>query len=120
MLRKPWTEAESEKVLRMVKEGKSYAEIGRLLGRSPETVSRNYRKAQEGKRARSVRVEEKEEPSKLHKIVSRYVPRDPVGATGISDGLFYKKGAHGRLYYYCDGDWLLSTKRESDIRWRNP
>jgi len=61
-VKKPWTSAETKKLYRLRREGKTYAEIAKLMGRSPHACVMRYvkweklRKKREADRKRRVRA----------------------------------------------------------------
>jgi IS30 family transposase len=61
-VKKPWTDAETKKLYRLRREGKTYAEIGKLMGRSPHACVMRYvnwekvRKKREADRKRRARA----------------------------------------------------------------
>jgi len=61
-VKKPWTSAETKKLYRLRREGKTYPEIGKLMGRSPHACVMRYvnfekiRKKREADRKRQRRA----------------------------------------------------------------
>jgi DNA-binding CsgD family transcriptional regulator len=61
-VKKPWTGAETKKLYRLRREGKTYPEIGKLMGRSPHACVMRYvnfekiRKKREADRKRKARA----------------------------------------------------------------
>jgi IS30 family transposase len=61
-VKKPWTSAETKKLYRLRREGKTYPEIGKLMGRSPHACVMRYvnwekvRKKREAERKRRARA----------------------------------------------------------------
>jgi IS30 family transposase len=61
-VKKPWTGAETKKLYRLRREGKTYPEIGKLMGRSPHACVMRYvnwekvRKKREAERKRRARA----------------------------------------------------------------
>ena len=61
-VKKPWTDAETKKLYRLRREGKTYPEIGKLMGRSPHACVMRYvnwekvRKKREAERKRRARA----------------------------------------------------------------
>jgi IS30 family transposase len=61
-VKKPWTDAETKKLYRLRREGKTYPEIGKLMGRSPHACVMRYvnwekvRKKREADRKRRARA----------------------------------------------------------------
>lgn len=41
--------------------------------------------------------------------------KKPKNAQYIHDGMFYKKGVHDKVFIWVVDQWILSTKRWSDI-----
>lgn len=39
----------------------------------------------------------------------------PKGATHEHNGLFFKRGIHGHVYFYKDDGWYKSTQPWSDV-----
>lgn len=40
----------------------------------------------------------------------------PVDAQYYADGLHYKIGAHGRVYYWSGSEWMSSTRSLAEIK----
>lgn len=58
------------------------------------------------------------DPSKVYWVDGIQDPRSaankaPKGATHECNGLYYKTGVHGKLFFWSDGEWKLSSEPKS-------
>lgn len=42
--------------------------------------------------------------------------KQPQHATHIDDGLFFKIGVHGKLFFWAFDEWRLSSRHPSEIK----
>ena len=82
-----------------------------LNGRRRERLSLNELRMLEEERqgAELERVEQKA----LELARTQY----PAGAESYSCGLFYKRGLHGKVFYYDGEEWRKSVLKPTDITW---
>ena len=130
---KTWTDAEDIALLKSVNKGdpSTFERMSKQLGRSLNSVTRRYRRLTSAtsdlieRKLSSIEEQErqaakaKEEKERLRRFkLAKDARLMPAGAQGEACGLYYKRGDKGRVFYYCEGEWLRSSKSANEIRWR--
>jgi hypothetical protein len=94
--------------------GATTGHIARTLGVPRGTVAAWLHKHRARSMHQLVALENAKREEKQLAAVSISWPAD---AQGLHNGLFYKRGAAGRLFYWDGDEWRLSTKQPREIRW---
>jgi hypothetical protein len=82
----------------MLEQGLSQSEIGRRLNVHPSYINKLLKVQQESRVA----------------VMRLSVP---PGAQGYHDGLFYKRGLRGLVFFWNGHEWRRSTADPRDITW---
>ena len=110
--------AQKARMREMICGGASTADIAAEFGllQTQARVARRF--VRDAMRAEGMAAPQKPAPKRQAQPTPAHADR-PRDADGYADGLYFKRGAHGRLFRWSGFDWRLSSRDPSDVRWQS-